>query len=146
MATSQVDYISVFQNVPVPVLLLTTDLTVMDVNRAHLRLTGRSRDDLLGVNVLDAFPDNPAEPGIAGTSSLRDSVLRAVETGRPDVMGVQRYDVEATSKPGTFEERYWCPVNTPVRGPGGEVEYVIHVVEEVSDLIRRFVEAEAAGS
>jgi hypothetical protein len=118
----------------------------MDVNRAHLKLTGRSRDDLLGVNVLDAFPDNPAEPGIGGSSSLRDSVLRAVETGRPDVMGVQRYDVEATSKPGIFEERYWCPVNTPVRGPGGEVECVIHVVEEVSDLIRRFVEAEAAGS
>jgi len=69
---------------------------------------------------------------------------RVMDTGRPDAMPLQRYDVEAADHPGKFTERYWCPVNVPVRGPDGKVSCIIHAVEEVSELIRKFVEAEAA--
>ena len=61
-------------------------------------------------------------------------------------MPLQRYDVEVAGSPGAFHERYWCPVNVPVRSPDGSVKYLLHVVEEVSDLIRKFVEAEAASA
>src|SRR5712691_2171939 len=146
MTAEQMDYISVFQNIPTPVLLLTTDFVVMDANAAHMRLSGRSREDVIGKSVLEAFPDNPAEPGVFGPSALGASLRQVVYTGQPDMMPLQRYDVELPEQPGTYVERYWCTMNVPVRRPDGEVDYIIHLVEEVSDLIRKFVDAESAGA
>lgn len=36
---------------------------------------------------------------------------------------------------GPFEERYWSPINTPVFGPDGSVQMVIHRVEDVTDFV-----------
>lgn len=119
---------------------------MIDANLAYERISGRSRDELVGHGVLNAFPDNPGEPGTSGVGNLEDSLHRALSTGQPDAMPLQRYDVEATGADGDFAERYWCPVNVPVRGADGDVAVIIHTVEEVPDLIRKFVEAEAAGA
>jgi PAS domain-containing protein len=146
MTTDQLDYKSVFQNLPTPVMILSTDFRIIDSNVAHLGLSGRPRDELIGLSVFEAFPDNPAEPGVSGTSNLGESLRRVLDTGRPDTMALQRYDVEIPGKPGTYKERYWCPMNVPVQRPDGDVDYIIHVVEEVPDLIRKFVDAESAGA
>jgi hypothetical protein len=71
-------------------------------------------------------------------------VLRAVQTGVADAMPPLRYDVEDPGQQGTFRERYWCPTNVPVKNADGEVVLILHVVEEIPDLIPKFVEAEAA--
>lgn len=144
MTAAQVNYESVFQCLPTPALILNPELVVIDMNLAFQRITGRSREELIGTNVFVAFPDNPAEPGATATSNLEESLRRVLDSGRPEIMPLQRYDVEAAGSPGAFRERYWCPVNVPVRGPDGGVTFLLHVVEEVSDLIRKFVEAEAA--
>jgi hypothetical protein len=146
MITEQIDYISVFQNLPMPVLLLTTDFTIMDANAAHLCQSGRSREEVVGQSVFEAFPDNPSEPGVFGPSKLGESLRKVVDTGQPDMMPIQRYDVELPQQPGTYMERYWCPMNVPVHRADGGVDYIIHVVEEVPDLIRKFVDAESAGA
>jgi PAS domain-containing protein len=146
MTADQVDYKSVFQNLPTPVLILSADFQIIDANVAHLGLTGRARDELVGLSVFDAFPDNPSEPAVSGTGNLGASLRRVVDTGKPDTMALQRYDVEIPGKPGVYKERYWCPVNVPVHRPDGGVDYIIHVVEEVPDLIRKFVDAESAGA
>ncbi len=145
MAATQVDYRAVFHSLPVPVLLLRPDFRMVDANDAYLRISGRSREDLVGQDVLAAFPDNPAEPGATGTRNLSESLHRVLETGEADVMALQRYDVQA---PGSkvYKERYWCPVNVPVTGSDGSVQLIVHGVEEVSDLIRKFVEAQAANA
>jgi PAS domain S-box-containing protein len=144
MSKPQIDYAAVFENLPVPCLLLTPDYVMIDANPAYEQITGRSRDQLAGQSVFDAFPDNPSEPAATGTLNLNASLRRAAETGERDVMALQRYDVEVPGHPGVFTERYWCPVNVPVMGSGGELTMLVHVVEEVSDLIAKFVEAEAA--
>lgn len=144
MTDTQIDYKSVFQNLPTPVVLFSPDFIMIDMNDAYPQLSGRPREKLVGQNVFEAFPDNPAEPGVSGVSALGDSLRRVMNTGQTEAMPLQRYDVEATDQPGKFSERYWCPINVPVRGPDGRVAYIIHAVEEVSDLIRKFVEAEAA--
>ena|SRR5579863_747789 len=144
MMAAQIDYESVFRNLPTPVLILTTDFTITDANAAHMLLSGKTRDEVVGKRVSDAFPDNPDEPGVLGPGNLGESLRRVVETGEPDLMPLQRYDVELPEHPGTYQERYWCAMNVPVRRPDGEVDYIIHVVEEVPDLIRKFVDAESA--
>jgi len=146
MSESPIDYQAVFESLPVPLLLLRPDLTMINANEAYCRISGRSSRELTGQRVLDAFPDNPSEPAASGTQNLGDSLRRVLDSGKPDVMALQRYDVEAPEYPGHFEERYWCPVNVPVLAGDGSVRLIIHCVEEVSDLIRKFVEAQAASA
>ena len=52
-------------------------------------------------------------------------------------MPVQKYDIrKPASDGGGFEERFWSPVNSPVFGPGAEVAYIIHRVEDVTEFVR----------
>ncbi len=146
MTSAQIDYISVFQSLPMPALLLSPDFIMIDLNRAYERISGRSREELIGRPLFDAFPDNPTEPGVTSSGNLGASLRRAVASGQADAMAVLRYDVKAPGSSGDFAERYWCPVNVPVHGPGGELDCIIHAVEEVPELIRKFVDAEAASA
>jgi PAS domain S-box-containing protein len=142
----QVDYMLVFQNLPVPILLLTPNCIIIGANSAYENISGKLCKDLVGRSVFEAFPDNPAEPAATGTHNLAQSLRRAAESGDRDVMPLQRYDVEVPGQPGVFRERYWCPVNVAVKDADGQVTMLIHLVEEVSDLIRKFVDAEAANA
>lgn len=146
MGATQIDYSAVFRCVPVPILLMTPGQVIADANQAYCDLSGRACEDLIGRPVSEAFPDDPEESGATGASKLRASLTRVAETGESDVMGLQRFDIEAADNPGEYNERYWCPVNAPLLGTGGEVTMILHVVEEVPSLIRRILEAEAANA
>ncbi|CAM5312019.1 MULTISPECIES: ANTAR domain-containing protein [Streptomyces] len=49
-----------------PYVVLDTELRIRAANPAYLRVTGRTRDDLIGAFVFDAFPDNPEDPTAIG--------------------------------------------------------------------------------
>jgi PAS domain-containing protein len=144
MTRPRIDYLAVYRRLPVPVLLLTPDYVMADMNDAYLRVTGRTREDLLGREVFDAFPDNPSDPGATGVRNLSASFGRVLATGEPDELALQRYDVEVRGSPGVFAKRYWCPVNVPVFGHGGSVVLIANCVEEVTDRVRKLVGGAAA--
>jgi serine phosphatase RsbU (regulator of sigma subunit) len=131
-----IDYEAVFQALPGGALLLTPDLIILDVNEAMQYVFRHTREQLVGKHLFDVFPDNPTRGPSAGQRAVRASVQRVVETGQPDTMGVQRYDIERPDQPGVFDERYWSPINAPVVGPDGKVVLVVQRVEEVTELIR----------
>ncbi|GGV02041.1 hypothetical protein GCM10010211_81710 [Streptomyces albospinus] len=131
----ELDYQALFAATPSPYLVMGTDLVVVDVNDAYCRVTGRSREELVGLPLFTAFPDNPADPMADGVRNLRASLGRVLATGEPDTMAMQRYDIPVSRRPGDFEERWWSPVNTPVRGPDGRVAYIIHRVEDVTAFV-----------
>ncbi|MFE2877734.1 PP2C family protein-serine/threonine phosphatase [Streptomyces roseus] len=135
-ATAEVDYKKLFAATPSPYLVLDPDLTIVGVNEAYCRATGRTDDDLVGRYLFDAFPGNPAHPDADGVQNLSASLERVLATREPDVMAVQRYDIPIPGHPGTFEERWWSPVSTPVLGPKGKVEWIIHRSEDVTAFIR----------
>ncbi|MGW1718541.1 PP2C family protein-serine/threonine phosphatase [Streptomyces sp. NPDC002156] len=134
--TATSDYAAVFQALPGMVALLTPELVYADANEEFLRLTGRKRQDLIGRQLFDVFPDNPNDPTATGMRNLEASLRRVLATGERDTMALQRYDVECPDRPGEWEERYWSPVNAPVLGPDGRVVLLVHRVEEVTELIR----------
>ncbi|MGD3109577.1 SpoIIE family protein phosphatase [Streptomyces sp. YGL11-2] len=136
----ELDYRALFAATPSPYLVMGTDLVVVDVNDAYCRATGRSREELVGLHLFTAFPDNPADPMADGVRNLGASLERVLATGEPDTMAMQRYDIPVPHRPGVFEERWWSPVNTPVRGSDGRVAYIIHRVEDVTPFVhaRRF--------
>ena len=136
MADAGIDYAAVFQALPGMVAVLTPELVYVDANEEFVRMTGRSRQHLVGRYLFDVFPDNPGDPAASGMRNLAASLQRVLATGERDTMAVQRYDVQSLEQPGSWEERYWSPVNAPVFGPDGKVALLVHRVEEVTEFIR----------
>ncbi|MFD5254523.1 PP2C family protein-serine/threonine phosphatase [Streptomyces bobili] len=136
MDDSAIDYAAVFQALPGMVALITPALVYADANEEFLRVSGRRRDQVVGRHLFEVFPDNPENPGANGMRNLEASLRRVMATGERDAMALQRYDVESPDRPGEWEERYWSPVNAPVRGRDGSVVMLVHRVEEVTELIR----------
>lgn len=132
---TQIDYQSLFAATPSPYLVLDPDLMIVDVNDAYLRATARSRQELVGQYLFDAFPDNPGDPKADGVRNLGASLHRVMRSKDPDTMAVQKYDIPVVSQPGMFEERWWSPINTPVFGPDGDVAWIIHRVEDVTEFV-----------
>lgn len=131
------DYQSIFNATPGNYLLLSPDFTIVGVNEAYLRATKTGRDQVLGRRLFEVFPDNPDDPAATGVSNLKASLLRVLEHRRPDRMALQKYDIpKPASEGGGFEERYWSPLNAPVLGTRGEVRYIIHWVEDVTEFVR----------
>ena len=118
-------------------LVLTPDLSIVAVSEAYLRATMTKRDDILGKGIFEVFPDNPDDLGATGVRNLRASLRRVLTEKSADTMAVQKYDIRRPeSEGGGFEERYWSPVNAPALAPNGEVTYIIHRVEDVTDFVR----------
>ncbi|HET6358955.1 PP2C family protein-serine/threonine phosphatase [Streptomyces sp.] len=136
MTDTVIDYSAVFQALPGMVALLTPELVYADANEEFLRVSGRSREQLMGRYLFDVFPDNPNNPAATGARNLQASLLRVLATGERDAMALQRYDVASLERPGEWEERYWSPVNAPVQDSDGRVVLLVHRVEEVTELIR----------
>lgn len=83
----------VFDAVPTPCLILDTNLNIVAANEAYLRDTMTCLPEILGRPIFEVFPDNPGDFETSGMSKLRASLERAVLTGKPDGMPVQRYDI-----------------------------------------------------
>ena len=130
---SEEKYAALFAASPAPFLILRPDaphFTIADVNDAYLAATMRSRENLVGRDMFDAFPDNPDDPAANGVSNLRASLERALVSRRFELMDVQKYDIARPD--GAFEERWWKPANAPVVDPNGNVVAIIHHVADVT--------------
>lgn len=134
---SPTDFQLLFESIPGLFLVLTVDLKIAAVSDSYLRATMTQRDDILGRNIFDVFPDNPADAQATGVGNLRASLERVVRQRTPDAMAVQKYDIQCPpSQGGGFEERYWSPINSPVFRDDGELAYIIHRVDDVTEFVR----------
>ncbi len=141
---SRAELNNLFESLPGLYIVLTPDLKIVAASDAYLKATFTTREGIVGRGLFDVFPDNPDDPSATGVSNLRASIDRALRTGVADTMAIQRYDVRRTD--GTFEERYWSPINSPVQGVDRRVEYIIHRVEDVTEFVRRKPQTERGAS
>ena len=131
------DFRALFESAPDLYLVMTPSFEIVATSDAYLRATMTTRGAILGRRLFDVFPDNPDDPSATGVRNLTTSLNRVLRDKRPDAMAIQKYDIRRPdSEGGSFEERYWRPVNSPVLGPDGEVMYLMHRVEDVTDFIR----------
>jgi len=126
---------NLFESAPGLFLVLTPDFTITAVSDAYLKATMTRREEIMGRGLFDVFPDNPDDADATGVSNLRASLNRVLQNAAPDTMAIQKYDVRRPD--GTFEERYWSPVNSPVFGADHRLEYLIHRVEDVTAFMRQ---------
>lgn len=132
MAGPGIDYHAIFEASPSATLVLSPAFVILDANPAYQQLVGRTREDLVGRYVFDAFPQDDTSE----LADLQASLRRVLENRTQDVAGFVRHDIEEPDRPGVFAERYWSPVNAPVLDSGGRVALVVHRLEEITDLVR----------
>lgn len=128
------DFQHIFETCPGLYLVLYPDFTIAAVSDAYLHATMTQRKDIIGRGIFDVFPDNPSDIHADGVSNLRASLERALRERRADTMPIQRYDIRRED--GSFEERFWSPLNTPVVDGSGQVRFIIHRVEDVTAYVR----------
>jgi PAS domain S-box-containing protein len=126
---------SIFESLPGLYLVLTPDYRIVAASDAYLKATMTEREKILDRGIFDVFPDNPDTPLADGQRNLRASLDRVKQERVADTMAIQRYDVPRPD--GTFETKYWSPINSPLLGARGEVRYLIHRVEDVTDFMQR---------
>lgn len=93
------------------------------------------RSDVLGRNLFDVFPDNPNDANADGANQLNASLQRVLTSKKMDQMAIQKYDI-INPNTGAFEERHWSPVNSPVLDDKGNILYIVHQVEDVTETVK----------
>lgn len=131
-----IDYKALFQKAPGCYLVLSPDFQIIEVSDGYLERTMTKREQLLGQYLFDAFPDNPKEHDF-GKEHLSQSLREVIRTGKPHQMVIQKYDIQKPAElGGAFEERFWSPQNIPVFDVNGELQFIIHSVEDVTEQVR----------
>ena len=134
--TSDKDY-SLFEATPGKRVVFLTDspvFTIISVSQDMLHLLKRSRAEIVGLSVFEAFPANPLDKEFSGHKNLRESLDYVIREKKSHQMQKQRYDVEIESN--VFQEIYWQNTSTPVLNEEGEVVCIIHTTEDITDQIK----------
>lgn len=136
----------VFESLPGCFLIVDpmSDYRIVEATEAYLRVTGKDRG-IIGKPIFNVFPDNPENNNGDGLRRLKASFRKVLDTCKPDVMNIQRYDIQSDDT-SSFELRYWKPVNIPVLNNQQGIKYIIHCVEDVTRqtiLLQRLKQREA---
>ncbi|MFI5843520.1 ATP-binding protein [Catenuloplanes sp. NPDC051500] len=134
LAGDVIDYRLLFRGAPTAFVVLDPELVIVEASDAYLAATARTRAELVGRPVFEAFPDNPTDPEAGGPAAWRASLHRVLRERVTDTMPIQRYDIPSVG--GGFDTRYWAPVNAPMFGPGGELRYIVHRTEDVTEYVQ----------
>jgi signal transduction histidine kinase len=137
MKSDGVPFRMLFEQSPDVLLVLLPDrprFTMVAATRARYAATHTTPEQTLGRGLFELFPDNPDDAAATGMANLRASLDRVLATRAPDTMAVQKYDIRMPD--GGFAVKYWSPRNLPVLSESGEVLYILHRVEDVTELAR----------
>lgn len=142
-AFKNIDYKAIFRSIPGLYLILSPQLNIIEVSKSYLKATMTRRQEIMGRNIFIIFPDNPDDVTATGVNNLRESLNRVLSKLSSDTMAVQKYDIQRPeSEGGGFEERYWSPINSPVLDESGNIQYIIHRVEDVTTYVQSKVHSE----
>jgi PAS domain-containing protein len=129
---AEIDFRSVFDQTPGMCLILDTSFYIVAQNAEHARATLTTSKNVIGRWLFEVFPDQD-DSRATGVSLVRQSLLKVLETRRPDTMPILRFDVQSES--GDFQQRYWAISNTPVLGQDGFVAWIINRAQDVTEHV-----------
>jgi PAS domain S-box-containing protein len=110
------------------------EFTIVAASQEMREFVGRTREQMIGKSVFEAFPANPADLHFTGHNNLRAALEYVVRHKTSHQMESQRYDV--ASEGGSFREIYWQNTSTPVCSEEGKVIYIIHTAEDITEKVK----------
>ncbi len=134
---TSVDFKAAFEAMPGYSALLATDApvyTIVATTAEYLQPSGKLKENVIGKGLFEAFPRSPNDPDFTGQQNLDASFQQVIASKMPHQLPVQRYDIPDTN--GSFSEFYWRATNKPVLDGAGNVRYIIHTAENITDAIK----------
>lgn len=130
MAVHGIDYRLQFRQIPAHLLMLATDLTIIDVSDTFLDNTGTVRDQIVGRHVFDVFPA-PDEQ-----RKQMECAFLAAAGGERTAIEEMLYAIPDASAPDGMREAWWSNVNMPIFAGDGRVSHVVQVGQDVTALVK----------
>jgi PAS domain S-box-containing protein len=127
-----INYQTIFDRLPGAYAIFDINFYILAANGAFLHISLTKRDEIVGKNLFEVFPDNPDDKLADGEKNLRSSLNTVISTGQRDSMAIQKYDIRG--KDGGFEVRYWSPINVPLFNGKGELTCILQRVEDVTEF------------
>ncbi len=140
------EFRALFEATQAPSLLLSPDdpvYTIELANHAYAQAGEAAPAPLSGRGLFELFADLPeAAPVI---QELQDSLRQVLATKASHTIPARPYRFPGPHTTEDTGARYWSISHSPILDEEGEVEFILHQVEDVSELIRlRQIAAEAA--
>ncbi|GAB3166960.1 PAS domain-containing protein [Telluribacter humicola] len=135
MIETSVDFRAAFEAMPGISTLLRANspyFTILAVTDGVVTSTGIQREDLIGKNLFEAFPGDPGDP--TGEQEARASLEYVLAHKQPHELPILRYDIPEGD--GSYKERYWKVYRKPVLNSQGEVLYIIHTTDDVTEQVK----------
>lgn len=128
------DFIKIFEQSSELLVVIDTNFTILAASDAFLKTTSTVRENIVGRNLFDVFPDNPDDKTANGESIVRASFNRVIKNKTKDALPVTKYDIsKLESEGGGFEVKYWQAISSPILDENNNVKYIIHRTEDVTE-------------
>ena len=120
---------SAFEHIPVPALVLNSDLTILSFNRAYQRITQLDRS-AIGRFSYEVLSGSDREQ----LYLIRRSFERVLETGQAAHTPFLQYAIRV---PGhvNLQERYWSVSNKPLFDSDGSIIGLLHCASDITELV-----------
>lgn len=130
----------VFEAMPSNSMLVQVDAplyTILAVTEGMIKRSGLSKDQLINKPFFEPFPANPANPDDEN-SAVQNVVCASFEhvitLKELHSLPLIRYDLPNTE--GVFTELYWNIYNKPVLDDKGNVQYILHTSEDITEQVK----------
>lgn len=110
------------------------DFRIAEVNEAFLQATNNKMTGLIGKCIFDVLtPDE--DDGISGSrKTLKASLDQVMLLKKPHKIPLQKYRV-FNAKNNVDNDRFWSCDTYPLLNEHGLIEYIVHTIVEVNDLL-----------
>ncbi|MCK8778568.1 PAS domain-containing protein [Rhizobium sp. NTR19] len=128
---TDLDLHQLFNVSPNPYVIMDPELRIVGMNDAYLVVTNRTRQELVGRNMFEAFPSDPAS---ASNRMLRQSFAKVLATGEVDHLPLIPYPIAGAD--GQMQERFWSATHSPMKNSAGEIVFILQHTVDVTDIHR----------
>ncbi|MBC7606962.1 MAG: PAS domain-containing protein, partial [Burkholderiales bacterium] len=128
------DYIKIFEQSSELLVIIDANFAVVAASDSFLKTTATVRENILGRDIFEVFPDNHDDKTANGESIVRASFNRVIKNKTKDVLPVVKYDIpKPESEGGGYELKYWQATSSPILDENNNVKYIIHRTEDVTE-------------
>jgi PAS domain S-box-containing protein len=129
--------IPVFHFSPVASIILQTDSSdfrVAEVNEAFLQATNTQKADLIGKCIFDVLTPENGDGISDSMKTLKASLNQVMLLKKPHKIPLQKYRVFSAGNKEN-DDRFWTCDTYPLINEHGIIEYIVHTIVEVNDVL-----------
>jgi PAS domain S-box-containing protein len=137
------DALLIFENIPDLYLILSPNLKVLTASDAYLEAISVSREEVRSMSIEDML-SRYCITDLGDLEAIKANLLAIARTSEPHIIGVQQLSAFRRLSTGTTSHAYWQVSNTPVLDANKNLQYIIHKVNDITEIIKKEKEFQAS--